>query len=111
MVLILRVELKPTIQKRSLKAFIDLAILCALTNQPMTGYKINNHFIKKLGVTVSPSMIYTNIISMERKKWIKCVRNRNGRIYALTDRGQEIVDNMPTIAQEIQSFIKTLLRG
>jgi predicted transcriptional regulator len=45
----------------------------------------------------------------KRKRWIKCVRNRNGRAYSLTDQGQEIVDNMPSIAEEIHGFIKTML--
>jgi DNA-binding PadR family transcriptional regulator len=108
MVLILRSELKPTIQKRSLKAFIDLAILCALTNQPMTGYGINVLFMNRFGIMVSPSMIYVTLVSLERKGWIKCVRNRNGRVYSLTDRGQEIADNLKDIAEEIRSFTTTL---
>jgi len=104
----LRSELKPTIQKRSLKAFIDLAILCALTNQPMTGYGINVLFMKRFGIMVSPSMIYTSLAFMERKGWIKCVSNRKGRAYSLTDKGQEIPDNIDGIAEEIRHFTKSL---
>ena len=106
--LILRSELKPTIQKRSLKAFIDLAILCALTNQPLTGYGINTLFMNKFGIMVSPSMIYVTLVSMERKGWIKCIRNRNGRAYSLTDQGREIADDIRGIAEEIRSFTITL---
>ena len=101
-------ELKPTIQKRSLKAFLDLAILCALTNQPLTGYGINVLFMTRFGIMVSPSMIYATLVSMERKGWIKCVSNRNGRVYSLTDQGREIADNIRGIAEEIRSFTVTL---
>jgi DNA-binding PadR family transcriptional regulator len=109
MVFLMGVELKPTVQERILKAFLDLAILVALTNKAMTGYGLNGHFVKKVGITVSPSMIYSNLAAMERKAWIKCVRNRNGRAYSLTDKGQQIADNMPAIAEEICNSIKTLL--
>lgn len=105
---ILGSELKPTIQKRSLKAFVDLAILCALTNQPLTGYGVNALFMARFGIMVSPSMIYGTLVSMERKGWIKCVRNRNGRVYSLTDQGQEIAEDVRGIAEEIRNFTITL---
>lgn len=106
--LILKPELKPTIQKRSLKAFLDLAILCALTNEPLTGYGINALFMSTFGFMVSPSMIYANLFTMERKGWIKCVRNKAGRIYILTDQGKEIADNINGITEQIRSFTVNL---
>ncbi len=109
MVFIVRVEIKPTVQKRTLKAFSDLIILRALANQPMTGYRINGFFMKNFGIMASPSMLYSNLATMERKGWIKCVRNRNGRVYDLTRQGQEIVDDLPSIAAEIHALIKTML--
>jgi DNA-binding PadR family transcriptional regulator len=102
-------EITPTVQKRILKAFIDLAILRALTSQIMTGYGINGFFSQKLGITASPSMVYASLSAMERKGWIKCVRNRNGRAYGLTDKGKEIIDKMPNISKDIQAFVRILL--
>ena len=107
---ILKPELKPTLQRRSLKAFLDLAILCALTNQPITAYGINILFMNKLGIMVSPSMIYANLSAMERKGWIKCVRNRTGRAYSLTEQGKEIADNMNSISEESCHIIKIMLK-
>jgi len=101
---ILKPELKPTLQRRSLKAFLDLAILCALTNQPITAYGINILFMNKLGIMVSPSMIYTNLSSMERKGLIRCVRNRTGRAYALTEQGKEIAENINCLTDQIRTF-------
>jgi len=109
-VLILKLELKPSLQERSLKAFLDLAILSALADRHMTGYEINNLFVKKFGILISPNMIYYKFTSMERKGWIECTRNRAGRAYALTKLGHEMVDGMERITEEIQSFIKTILR-
>lgn len=39
---------KPAVQRRIFKAFADLSIIVALKKQPMTGYGINNYFMKKL---------------------------------------------------------------
>lgn len=102
-------EINPTVQRRTLKAFIDLAILRVLTRQAMTGYGINGFFTQKLGITAGPSMIYASLSAMERKGWIRCVKNRNGRAYGLTDKGQEVIDKMPDIAKDIQAFVRILL--
>lgn len=110
-VFILKTELKPTLQERSLKAFLDLAILCALTEHPMTGYEINHLFLKKHRIFIGPSTIYSNLISMERKDWVKCIRNRAGRVYSLTEKGRKIATNMTDIIREIQSFLPIMLKA
>jgi DNA-binding PadR family transcriptional regulator len=76
----------------------------------MTGYGINGFFAEKLGITASPSMIYACLSGVERKGWIKCIRNRNGRTYSLTEKGQEIVNNLPAIAEQIHLSVRTLLK-
>ena len=92
-------------QERSLKAFLDLNILLALSEQPLTGYKISRVFLKKFGVLISPSVIYSNLKTIEKKGWIKCNRKQNGRTYSLTEQGQKTVENMANITQEIRSAI------
>jgi len=105
----IRLEIgKPTIHQRALKAFADFAILIALKNQAMTAYGINNYFIRKIGIAASPSTIYSDLVSMERKGWIECVRNQNGRSYALTPKGREIASNISSINNEIINILKTL---
>jgi DNA-binding PadR family transcriptional regulator len=110
-VFILKLELKPILRERSLKAFLDLAILCALTEHSMTGYEINRLFLKKYRIFIGPSTIYSKLTSMERKGWIKCVRNRAGRVYSLTEKGQQTAANMTGITKEIQGFIRTILKS
>ena len=110
-VFILNLELKPTMQERSLKAFLDLAILCALTDHPMTGYEINRLFLKKHRIFIDPSTIYSKLATMEREAWIKCVRNRAGRVCGLTEKGRKITADATGITREIQYFIKTILKS
>ena len=106
----MKLELKPTLQERSLKAFLDIAILCALTDHPMTGYEINRLFLKKHRIFVGPSTIYSKLASIERKGWIECVRNKSGRVYALTEKGRKIAAKMADITKEIQSFTRIMLK-
>jgi DNA-binding PadR family transcriptional regulator len=102
-------EIKPTVEERILKATIDLAILKALTSQAMTGYATVGYFTKKIGITATTTMVYNSLTSMERKGWIKCVSNRRGRSYSLTEQGREIVTKLPSISEEIQRFTRILL--
>ena len=109
-VFILNLKLQPSVQERSLKAFLDLAILCALVDKAMTGYEINRFLTKKFGIIIGPNTIYSKLTSIERKGWTKSVQNRAGRAYSLTEKGKEITDNMNDISEEIQLFVKTMLR-
>jgi DNA-binding PadR family transcriptional regulator len=104
----LKTELKLSMQKRSLKAFIDLATLCALTNEPATGYGINTQIMNVFGFMTSSSVIYNNLPYLERKGWIKCIRNKTSRNYILTDQGKEITDNITSLTDQIRSFTVNL---
>ena len=103
-------EMKPQLQEKSLKAFLDLAILCALTKHPMTGYEINRFFLKKHRVFVGPSTIYSKLASIERKGWIECVKNGAGRVYNLTEKGRKITADMANITREINNSLRTILK-
>ena len=100
---------KPTVHKRIFIAFSDLAVLVALKDQAMTGYGINNYFMRKVGHTTSPSTVYSTLSAIEREGLIKCVRNKSGRAYSLTDKGGKIVDNMDNIVRESKRFMDKLL--
>jgi DNA-binding PadR family transcriptional regulator len=66
-VLVLNLDLQPTIQNRTLRAFLDLAVLCQLSHRPMTCYEINKSFVEKFGIMIAPSTIYLTLGSMESK--------------------------------------------
>jgi DNA-binding PadR family transcriptional regulator len=101
---------KLTVQKRVFKAFVDLGILVALKDQAMTGYGINNYFMERVGDEASPSTVYHCLVLLERIGWIKCVRNRRGRAYGLTEEGRKITDNMDKTVEETKRFLDKLLR-
>ena len=106
----MRLDVKPSLQKRCLKAFIDLAIMRYLSGPPLTGYGLSALLMKKIGFIVNPGMIYSSLSAMERKGWIKCVRNRTGRAYSLTEQGKEIAHNMNSISEESCRIIRIMLK-
>ena len=99
------------VTKRLLKSFADLAILIALRNQILTAYGINNYFKKKIEAQASPSTIYVNLISLERKGWIKCIRMKKGRAYILTEEGKAVSNNMAVFTAEIKRSLDKLLNA
>lgn len=100
----------PILHTRIFIALSDLAILSALNNQAMTGYGLYHYFLKKIGDVVSLSTIYSTLETMKRKGLIKSVVVRRGRVYDLTDKGREIVDNVDNTVGEIKRFIDKLLK-
>jgi len=98
----------PNFQRRLLNAFPDLAILCALIGEPLTGYGINTRFNSVFGFMASPTVIYSNLPILERKGWIKCIRNQRSRTYILTDQGKEITDNITSLTHQIRTFTVNL---
>lgn len=75
----------------------------------MTGYGINKHFAKELGLRASPSVIYSALAIIEREGWVKCVDNQKGRIYALTTSGIETLNKMQSSIEESKRFLNKLL--
>jgi DNA-binding PadR family transcriptional regulator len=100
---------KPIIQKRLFIAYSDLAILVALKKQYMTGYSINKYFLEEFGYIASPSTIYCALAKIERDGLIKCIGNKNGRVYALTEQGKEVVKNIENKIKDSCLFIHKLL--
>jgi DNA-binding PadR family transcriptional regulator len=94
---------------RFFKAFADLAILAALQNQPLTGYGINQYFMKKVGYIVSPSIIYANLILLERQGLVGCAGNRKPRLYKLTQAGRKTADRIPRMVKETNMVLDKIL--
>ena len=103
-------EPKPTIQERTLKAFLDLAILCAITEHPMTGYEIKRLILKKHRIFLNPGTIYAKLTAMERKDWIKPTKIGARKVYELTEDGKRKTAKMEDTSREIQAFLKNMLK-
>jgi DNA-binding PadR family transcriptional regulator len=101
--------LKLNLEERSLKAFLDLAILCALNGKPLSGYELSCFFAKNHRILINSSMVYYKLYSIERKGWIIASKERSGNVYRLTEQGQIIVDNIKKTVEENTNFMRSIL--
>ncbi|MGD6853113.1 MAG: PadR family transcriptional regulator [Candidatus Bathyarchaeia archaeon] len=95
--------------ERMIRAFLDILILVKLEHKSMNGYEITAFIIKKFGITISTSVVYSTLYSMERDGLVKGDCNRRGRVYELTSKGNKTLENVQDELEQIQFFINKLL--
>lgn len=99
------------IREKCLRAFLDLAILARLRNEPMSGYEITIGFMKKFSIIVSPSVVYSALYSMEREGLVIGVARRRGRVYELTEEGRKAIEKTRNSVAEMQNFMRIIIVG
>lgn len=101
------------IETRVVKCFLDILILIEMKKQKQTnlsGYDITGFVNNKFGGILSPGTVYATLYSMERRGVI--VGSSDGRktVYALTEKGDEVVSNMmQTFQQDMGEFASKFL--
>jgi DNA-binding PadR family transcriptional regulator len=96
-------------RERSLRSFLDVAILARLEANSVNGYGLTVFFMKKFGVIMSTSTVYSTLYTMERNGLVKCRRSWNGRVYELTEKGKEALKDSRNRLELVPSFIRTLV--
>lgn len=91
------------------RALLDILILARLEEKSMNEYEITTVLIRKFDITISTSVIYSTLYSMERNGLITGVFNRRGRVYELTEKGNKTLEDARNEREQIQVFIKKLL--
>ena len=97
---------------RFIARFLDVMILGALVRKPMSGYDFVLLTSNEFYVTISPATIYSTLYSMERKGLIeggdqkreRCTSSR--RVYTLTPKGKETLNNIVETKEEILSSLE-----
>ncbi len=96
--------------KRILKAFMDVAILMKMMKEaPLSGYDVISYFHSRFGFYVSPGSVYSSIYQMEREGLIESQRSSRKRVYTITEKGREMVNEARNAMNETNSFFKMLL--
>lgn len=101
-------EVPRKLRKRLIKTFLDIIILAHLNGSLMSGYDIINAINKKFGILLSPGSIYSMLYALERKNLITGTLSETRRIYTLTDKGKEKMENVLNNAQEISEYLTFL---
>jgi DNA-binding PadR family transcriptional regulator len=94
---------------RFISRFLDLMILAALGEKPMSGYDFLVLTSKKFYGRMSPGTIYSTLYSMERKGLVEGGNRKRRRVYSLTPKGKETLDNILETKEEILHSLEGIL--
>ncbi len=98
-------------REKAVKASLDLIMLHLLSMHAMSGYEINKVLIRKFGLIIGPSTIYSKLSILEKKGLLKCETCRSGKVYSLTPEGREIAIKKEVIINKIHGYLITKLKS
>ena len=102
-------ETSEELRWRFIARFLDVMILGALGEKPMSGYDFVGLTSKKFYVNMSPGIIYSTLYSMERKGLIEGENRKRKRVYTLTPKGKETLDTILKTKKEIVYSLEGIL--
>jgi len=98
------------IRERILRNFMDLIILKELRNNTnIGGYDIITLFHRKFHMLLSPGSVYSVLYSLERKGLVEGTITSEKRVYKLSEKGKEEIQNVLRNRLNIQLFMESLL--
>ena len=92
-----------------IKLFMKSIILSKLSDRPIGGYDLIKFFHEKHKVLLSPGTIYSCLYSMERSNLIEVDYNEEKRIYRLTAKGKQLLEEFRKSKQAILNLTEKLL--
>ncbi len=103
-----RKNLLRQLQKRTVKNFMDILVLSELRKAPMSGYDVISTIFDKFNILPSSGSVYSLLYALEREGLIKGGWNGRKRIYALTSRGEEIVETAQMVYMKIEGLMTNI---
>ena len=102
-------NLIPSVHERMLRAFLDLVILQMLLQKSLTAYQIDCILMKKFRAHISPSVIYSKLSVMGRRRLINCRQlTFNRTAFCLTEDGKRILAKKGEIVKKISESVLLL---
>lgn len=97
------------LRKQTIKSIMDIIMLSELKNGSMSGYDAIGYIHNKFGVLLSSGTIYSHLYALERDGLIRGTMDRKKRIYELTEKGEQTLENVSDENREILNILKTVL--
>jgi DNA-binding PadR family transcriptional regulator len=97
------------IEKRIVKEFLDIIILCELKDHSeLTGYDLALMEHEKFGISLSPGTVYATMYNMERRGLICGHISAKKTTYILTDKGEATLGNIGKYSEMLVDFMKCI---
>ena len=97
------------LEKRTVKAFMDVIILSELRNGPMSGYDAIAFVHNKFGILVSSGTVYALLYSLERDGLIKGTWSTKKRVYELTETGEHTLESLMNANEKIIGLLNRII--
>ncbi|MFQ6134329.1 MAG: PadR family transcriptional regulator [Nitrososphaerales archaeon] len=94
------------INRRCVKAFLDVIILDTLRNGGSSGYDIVNKVYEKFDVLLSASAVYSVLDSLKKKHLVYVEHDGRRKIFSFTRKGHLYAD---TVIEEYEKFTSQLV--
>jgi DNA-binding PadR family transcriptional regulator len=88
---------------------MDIIMLNELKNDSMSGYDVIGYIHKKFGVLLSSGTIYSHLYALERDGLIRGTIDKKKRIYELTEKGEQTLENVSNENREILNTLEKAL--
>ena len=91
------------------KVFMKNIILSKLNEQRMGGYELMKFFNEKYKIPISAGTIYSCLHSMERRRLIEANCNEDKRVFRLTAKGKQLLEEFRKSKRRIMNLTEKLL--
>ncbi|MCW4015940.1 MAG: PadR family transcriptional regulator [Candidatus Bathyarchaeota archaeon] len=96
-------------RKQIIKSVMDLLMLAELRNGTMSGYDAIGFIHNKFGVLVSSGTVYSHLYSLERDGLVTGTWEVKKRVYAITEKGEQALENVAKANKELIDTLKSIL--
>jgi DNA-binding PadR family transcriptional regulator len=97
------------LRKQIIKSVMDVLMLAELRNGALSGYDAISVIHKKFGVLLSSGTIYSHLYALERDGLIKGDWDVKKRVYEITEKGEEALENISKTNTSVLNTLKTAL--
>ncbi len=96
------------IRRRIIKNFMDILILSELRRAPMSSYDVITSIYSRFDFLPTSGSVYSLLYALERDGLIKGGWNGRKRTYAITSKGEEIVETALTLSVRIEGLMTNI---
>jgi DNA-binding PadR family transcriptional regulator len=90
----LDINVSREIRYRCVRSFLDFIILGLIKKKPISGYDIITYIYDRFQILLSPGTVYPTLSALEEQGYITSFTEARKRLYALTNKGESVLNQM-----------------
>jgi len=99
------------IHRRTIRNFLDVVILLALKNRPLSGSDVMSFVHDKFHMLLSTGTVYAYLYALERNGLVKGEYDGRRRVYTITESGKQVIKIFLNDKDKISRFVLNIFSG